>query len=108
MVRNICAHHSRLWNRHFTITPKLPRKKPVELIAFFNKGASRQLYNALVMITYLMSIISPGHHWKKRLLDLLDRHSHIPTKPMGFSDGWREWDFWKIEADNTGNAEVAP
>jgi len=21
-IRNLCAHHSRLWNRHFTITPK--------------------------------------------------------------------------------------
>ncbi len=27
-VRNICAHHSRLWNRRFTITVKLPRSSP--------------------------------------------------------------------------------
>ena len=24
-VRNICAHHSRLWNRQFTITMKVPK-----------------------------------------------------------------------------------
>lgn len=33
LVRNTCAHHSRLWNREFTITPLLPRNKPVGLAA---------------------------------------------------------------------------
>lgn len=28
LIRNTCAHHSRLWNREFTITPLLPRNKP--------------------------------------------------------------------------------
>jgi abortive infection bacteriophage resistance protein len=27
LVRNFCAHHSRLWNRSFTIIPKVPRSK---------------------------------------------------------------------------------
>lgn len=25
-VRNICAHHARLWNREFVVTLSLPRK----------------------------------------------------------------------------------
>ena len=33
LVRNTCAHHSRLWNREFTITPVLPRSKPAGLTA---------------------------------------------------------------------------
>ena len=58
LIRNICAHHSRLWNRRFTITPKLPHKKPAVLTPFFNEAAPRQLYNALVLISYLMNIVS--------------------------------------------------
>lgn len=27
-IRNICAHHGRLWNREFAIRPKLPHKSP--------------------------------------------------------------------------------
>lgn len=39
LVRNICAHHSRLWNRDFTITPTLPRNKPVGLVKQFVPGS---------------------------------------------------------------------
>jgi len=98
LIRNFCAHHSRLWNRRFTITPKLPRRNPAKLAAFFNPVAPRQIYNAVVMIAYLMNIISPGHHWKHRLLALLSRHDHIPTEPMGFPDGWENMDFWKVSS----------
>lgn len=31
LVCNTCAHHSRLWNREFTITPRLPRSRPAGL-----------------------------------------------------------------------------
>ena len=99
LIRNVCAHHSRLWNRHFTITPKLPRKKPAGLTPVFNMAAPRQLYNALVLIAYLMNIVSPGHHWKQRLLAVLEHHSGIPVEPMGFPDGWRNLSFWTVEAD---------
>ena len=33
-VRNLCAHHSRIWNRRFTITIRLPKKKPASLQPF--------------------------------------------------------------------------
>jgi abortive infection bacteriophage resistance protein len=97
LIRNVCAHHSRLWNRRFTITPKLPRKKPTGLTTTFNTAAPRQLYNALVLIAYLMNIVSPGHHWKQRLLELLEQHSGIPVESMGFPDGWRDLPYWAAE-----------
>jgi abortive infection bacteriophage resistance protein len=30
-VRNICAHHGRLWNRNLTIRPLIPDKEPLWL-----------------------------------------------------------------------------
>ena len=95
-VRNVCAHHSRLWNREFTFTFKLPKKHPPELLSNLNFSpiAKKKLYNSLVMLEYLMEIISPGTHWKNRLTDLIDKHG-IDTGKMGFPSDWHELEIWK-------------
>ncbi|MGZ8181337.1 MAG: Abi family protein, partial [Methylobacter sp.] len=59
-VRNICAHHSRLWNREFTFTFKLPRQRPQALLSSFNLQEPRRIYNTLVMLLYLMNRIAPN------------------------------------------------
>lgn len=94
-VRNCCAHHGRLWNRRFTLTMKLPRKKPPGLHENFNPDSDGHLYNTLVMLAYLMDIFNPGHHWKERLVELFDRHPDVPARAMGFPDDWRERGIWK-------------
>lgn len=38
-VRNICAHHSRLWNRDFVVSMKLPRNANSNLIESLNPSA---------------------------------------------------------------------
>jgi abortive infection bacteriophage resistance protein len=92
-IRNICAHHSRLWNREFTMTFQLPKKSPVGLPPCFNPNAPRKIYNSLVMLVFLLDIISPQHHWRCRLFDLLNKH-HIDTKAMGFPAGWQSLAVW--------------
>jgi len=95
-VRNVCAHHSRLWNREFTFTFKLPRKKPIRLLPSLNltPDAKKNIYNTLLMLEYLMEIISPGTHWKKRLTQLIDKHG-IDVGNMGFPVDWCELEIWE-------------
>jgi abortive infection bacteriophage resistance protein len=93
-VRNLCAHHSRLWNREFTFTFKLPRKRPQALLNNFNPQEPRRLYNTLVMLHYLMNHIAPGHHWRQRLLDMLNRHGIDPAR-MGFPNDWKTRAIWR-------------
>jgi len=93
-VRNICAHHSRLWNREFTFTFKLPRRRPQVLLSSFNSQQPRRIYNTLVMLLYLMNHIAPNHHWRNRLLELLNRH-HIDPARMGFPDDWKTRTIWQ-------------
>lgn len=51
VVRNICAHHSRLWNRQFDrVLPQAPRSKPAVLKDAFVAG--RGLYNTLLILIY--------------------------------------------------------
>lgn len=96
-IRNICAHHSRLWNREFTITPQAPRSKPAALAGQFQSG-SRKLYNTLVLLLHLMDVMAPHHHWRLRLKSLLAAH-HVNVAAMDFPADWATRALWQ---------EVAP
>jgi hypothetical protein len=61
LVRNICAHHARLWNRQFTITIKIPYNPDVvakSVVRF--EPQTRYIYNTLVLLAYLMDITRPS------------------------------------------------
>jgi abortive infection bacteriophage resistance protein len=96
LIRNTCAHHSRLWNREFTITPLLPRNKPEGLAAQCNPG-SRKIYNTLVMLNHCMDVIAPQHHWRARLPELIARHA-IPVGAMDFPARWEQMAIWQRKA----------
>jgi len=91
-LRNICAHHSRLWNREFTVTPTIPDPAPRNLICQF-VVPSRKIYNSLVIILHLIDSIAPNHHWRKRLVALVDSHT-IDSSRMGFPEGWKSFPIW--------------
>lgn len=93
IVRNLCAHHSRVWSREFTFTFKLPRHRPAAALSSFDPAQPKRLYNTLVMLAYLLDLISPGHHWKGRLADLVARH-RVPISPMGIPADWARRAIW--------------
>lgn len=92
-VRNLCAHHSRLWNREFAFAWKRPLRKPADLHLNFHADGKR-LYNTLVMLAYLMDMINP-HGWKQRLNQLFTKHPEVSSRPMGFPDDWRDRPIWR-------------
>ena len=94
IVRNLCAHHSRLWNRRFSFQFKMPRH-PEELHVSLNPDQKKQLYNTLVILEYMMNIISPDHHWKKRLISLFDKHPIANSNAMGFPVDWKSRPVWQ-------------
>lgn len=94
-VRNLCAHHSRLWNRQFTITMRIPGKRPHHALAWFNRAAERQLYNTLAMLAVLLARIEPETYWSSRLQALIDHFPDIRLAAMGFPDQWRSFPLWK-------------
>ena len=99
VIRNICAHHGRLWNREVTVTMELPRSKPETIIPSLEKHpdpnqAPRQIYNTLVMLAYLMDLISPDNHWKHRLKCIINQHQ-IDTAMMGFPVDYQDRAIWK-------------
>jgi abortive infection bacteriophage resistance protein len=93
-VRNLCAHHSRLWNREFIFTFKLPRQRPQSLLSSFNHKEPRRIYNTLVMMVYLINHTAPDNHWRQRLLEIVNRH-HIDPAHMGFPNDWQKRAIWR-------------
>lgn len=85
-IRNISAHHSRLWNRKFTITFTFPNK-PKALAKQLNKVENRRLFNTLVMCAYLLDIIDQNNSWRKQLVTLLEKHN-INITLMGFPSNY--------------------
>jgi len=99
VIRNLCAHHARLWNREVTVTMQLPRTKPASLIPSLDPGpdanqAPRRIYNTLVMLAYFMDCINPGHDWRERLFALLERHQ-VDVRQMGFPEDYTERAIWR-------------
>jgi abortive infection bacteriophage resistance protein len=92
-VRNICAHHCRLYNRDFTFTMKLPTNGDNVLLNSFN-DRTKQLYNTLVMCAYFMDLICPNHHWKEKLASLI-AHYDIDVTEMGFPKNWKKLPIWE-------------
>lgn len=96
-LRNLCAHHSRVWNRRLTKTLPLPKHKPPGLRSQMSVADPRALYNTLVLLLYLMDRISPGHHWRSKLLDLLAHYPVASVAHMGFPSDFRSKPIWHPE-----------
>jgi abortive infection bacteriophage resistance protein len=92
-VRNICAHHGRLWNRQFTLTLKMPQS-PAALKLALSVGSERKVYNTLVMLGYLIGIVAPGSEWCHNIVDLIDTCPLADPVAMGFPANWRNLPMW--------------
>lgn len=95
IVRNICAHHGRLWNRSFAFTIKVPTHGEQRLLESLGKNKSKYIYNTLVMLEYMIESISPGSAWGERLIKLFEKHKIVYSKSMGFPEDWKQRPIWK-------------
>ena len=94
-VRNICAHHSRLWNRRFTITVSLPRKQPPDVVASIHPPESRRVYNTLVLLAHMMNVIQAGSGWHTRVRRLVEGQTFPVAPEMGFPVDWQARPMWQ-------------
>lgn len=94
-VRNICAHHGRMWNRVLGLKPQVPRphKHPEWHIPV--AIPNERVFAVLTILHYLLKQVAPNTAWKARLLALLARYPDIPLAPMGFPLTWQDSPIWK-------------
>lgn len=89
-TRNLCAHHSRLWNRFFI---NKPNSIPVIISPKQNDSPFRlQAY----IIIQLLNDIAPNNHWKTKLFELFNNKIPISFEEMGFEEEWQNDPIWKM------------
>ena len=93
-VRNISAHHSRLWNRKLTTQIKFP-KNPSHRYFNYTKTNPSKLYPVLCNMKYILDIISPTHTFVHKLIHIIVEHPNTDLLAMGFPSDWKQDSFWK-------------
>lgn len=92
-VRNICAHHSRLWNRALRIRPLFPRKTTMPFLHII--PTNNRVYYVLSIMQYLLQTINPNSSFTTRLKQLINEYQEIDIHAMGFPKDWEMEPLWK-------------
>jgi len=97
-VRNIIAHHSRMWSRNMV-------KKPTDRL---NNPSAKWFINPLIEVQkkkpfliissmiYLCNQITPNHQIKRKILDLFKANPNIPIYKLGFLNNWQNEPLWEV------------
>jgi len=107
ILRNICAHHSRLWNKQLRIQFSVPNNKlfvPIKKITKtrYKNGKKREIvydnnasvFFALSTIKFLLDGIGEEANFITEVKQLIAKHPIVDLKAMGFVDGWDTLDIW--------------
>lgn len=93
-IRNVCAHHSRLWNRVMSIQPIKPITTRKNWL-INSAVANNKTYFILSMVLYLLQTINPNNSFSQRFQTLLAKYPNVDTRAMGFPSNWKEENLWK-------------
>ncbi|MDR2944687.1 MAG: Abi family protein [Methanosarcinales archaeon] len=99
IIRNICAHHDRLWNRSIK-ADVFNQSDLADIISPFihnvpgNKRKLR-LYSSICCIQYLLDIIEPKNDFRNELKILMRKLPEQHLRDMGFAKNWDKEDFWE-------------
>ena len=93
-LRNLCAHHSRLWNRTLSIQPLLPRNTR-KLWVVNNQISNNKVYFMLSVIRYLLQTVNPNSSFSDKINSLQKKYPNVDLRAMGFSTDWKSEQFWQ-------------
>lgn len=96
-IRNIIAHHSRLWSRNMVKKPTDQLNNPIG--QWFNNSLitvqTKKPFLIISSMLYLCNMVTPGHQIKTKILDLFNSNPNIPIYKLGFLNNWEQEPLWK-------------
>jgi abortive infection bacteriophage resistance protein len=92
-LRNLCAHHSKLWSRHFTLKPIIAKNYQTQ----FEHNTKFAAQAAIIKI--FLQTVSPSSDWSHHLYNLICDHPTIDVRKMGFRTNWQDDPFWEIKKE---------
>lgn len=94
VLRNICAHHSRLWNRSFRHAPMLLRKGQEGWLHEYGHDHKR-LYIPLCCMVHTLRAITADRTIENELVALFEKYPSVKVTALGFPTNWRSDPFWQ-------------
>lgn len=98
-VRNVSAHHSRLWNKNLSDYPQMPKAGEIPVLDHLieDKHSIGRYYAAACIMQKLLRTVNPSTTWAHRLSEHLTTFPEseiISLRAAGFQDGWAEQVLW--------------
>ncbi len=90
-LRNLCAHHGRLWNARILINAPKPAYK---FAAQFDNVQTTHAH--LVVVGALLQQVDPAAQlWTQKLRDLFHSYPSVAPSALGFPSRWESDPFWR-------------
>lgn len=96
-MRNIIAHHSRVWGRTMVKQPmgiENPSGVWIENSSLLT--GKKKAFPIMTAMLYLCNAINAGDTYKKKIVALLQKNPNIPIYKIGFLDNWRDEPIWSV------------
>lgn len=101
-VRNVAAHHARLFNRKLQYAPSRPKRGQIPVLDHLRDNENSKnvfgTYNALAVIAYVLPSIEPESDWSARLVALLRSFpgsAALTVASVGVPPEWENLDLWR-------------
>ena len=101
-ARNVCAHHSRFWNKHIQsrITLNLGVRRELDpLLECLRKQPDLDRYTSVFAIlsicAHCIQYVHPQSDWKNRCKALVDSADETLLRGMGFPSDWKSLALWQ-------------
>ena len=96
-VRNIIAHHSRLWSRNMVKRPIDNINNPTGL--WFNTPLAqvqkKKPFLIISTMVYICNKVTPNHRIKSKIIKLINDNPDVPIYKLGFLNNWNNQPLWK-------------
>jgi abortive infection bacteriophage resistance protein len=101
-VRNICAHHSRLWNKDLAVEPSRLEKPVGDWLSDRYSNNNKRTFYLLSVIKYFLARVNPNNSLTEKLETLFNKYPDVPIQYLGIPSNdegellnWKEEPIWK-------------
>ncbi|MBW2647897.1 MAG: Abi family protein [Deltaproteobacteria bacterium] len=96
-IRNIIAHHSRLWSRNMVKRPVDTLNNPTDV--WFDRPLvdvqKKKAFLIISIMVFLCDHVFPENGIKDKILNLIANYPNVPVYKIGFLNNWDQAPIWK-------------
>jgi len=96
-IRNIIAHHSRLWSRNMVKKPTENLNNPIDpwFSNPLNEPQTKKPFLIISCMVYLCNRVMPNNPIKNKINALINANPTIPIYKLGFLNNWQNEPIWE-------------